>query len=307
MKSSVLHKLKEYLLIILGGVFYAFAVYYFIYENKFTSGGVAGVVAMICYFLPERFVKYGGVINLCIHVPLLIFAFFKLDKDFAIKTMANVLAVSVTLYILPEIKDVIGMDQYIVNGDVGKSILAALFGGAIAGITLSFVLKVNACTGGPDIIAAYITKKNPAYSIQWMIFITNAVIIGASVIVFSFDRQTGAFSLTAESIQPIMLALIFQFMNSKMSDIMMKGSKVALKFEVVTDHPEELSNDLLTSLKHGVTVIPAKGMYARQDRALLICVVKKGQIEQFKEILKKYPDTFAYVCQVNEIFGSFNR
>ena len=306
MKSNFLHKLKEYLFIIAGGMLYAFSVYYFIYENKFTSGGVAGIVAMVCYFLPESFVKYGGVINLCIHVPLLIFAFFKLNKDFAIKTMVNVLSVSATLYILPEIKDIIGLDQYIVDGDVGKSLLAALFGGTIAGVTLSLVLKVNACTGGPDIIAAYITKKHPAYSIQWMIFVTNAVIIGASVIVFSFDRHTGAFSLTADSFQPIMLALIFQFMNSKVCDSIMQGSKVALKFEVVTDHPDELSKELIDTLQHGVTVVPAKGMYAHQDRSLLICVVKKGQIEQFKEILKKYPDTFAYVGQVNEIFGTFN-
>ena len=87
----------------------------------------------------------------------------------------------------------------------------------------------------------------------------------------------------------------------------MQGSKVALKFEVVTDHPDELSKELIDTLQHGVTVVPAKGMYAHQDRSLLICVVKKGQIEQFKEILKKYPDTFAYVGQVNEIFGTFNR
>ena len=58
-------------------------------------------------------------------------------------------------------------------------------------------------------------------------------------------------------------------------------------------------------LHHGVTVLPAQGMYSDTPRALLICVVNRHQIVRFQEILRQFPDTFAYVSSVNETLGNF--
>ena len=58
---------------------------------------------------------------------------------------------------------------------------------------------------------------------------------------------------------------------------------------------------------NGVTVTPAEGMFERKEKQLLICIIKPRQVAGFQEILKKYPDTFAYVGQVNEIIGKFNK
>ena len=90
-----------------------------------------------------------------------------------------------------------------------------------------------------------------------------------------------------------------------MSDIILKGGKEAIKFEVVTNNPEEISKAIISQLHHSVTLIHATGMYSHLDKSLLICVVNKHQIMDFQNILKKFPDTFAYISTVNETMGNF--
>ena len=69
--------------------------------------------------------------------------------------------------------------------------------------------------------------------------------------------------------------------------------------------PEELSAKLLQELRHGVTLIPAEGMYSKTPNYLLICVVNRHQVVQFQNVLRSFPDTFAYVSSVNETLGNF--
>ena len=76
---------------------------------------------------------------------------------------------------------------------------------------------------------------------------------------------------------------------------------------MVTDQAEELSARIFRDLQHGVTVLPALGMYSETQKHLLICVVNRHQIVKFQEILSEYPGTFAYVSEVNETMGNFKR
>ena len=89
--------------------------------------------------------------------------------------------------------------------------------------------------------------------------------------------------------------------------MILKGCKTALKFEVVTRHADLLSARLLQELHHGVTVLPAQGMYSDTPRSLLICVVNRHQIVKFQQILQEFPDTFAYVSTVSETMGNFKK
>ena len=79
------------------------------------------------------------------------------------------------------------------------------------------------------------------------------------------------------------------------------------KFEIVTTRPAELSAELMTKMRHGVTEVRVHGMYSDTDKYLLICIINKRQIGEMMKILKSYPDTFASFEKVNEVFGNFKR
>jgi uncharacterized membrane-anchored protein YitT (DUF2179 family) len=86
---------------------------------------------------------------------------------------------------------------------------------------------------------------------------------------------------------------------------MIKGTRTAAKFEVVTTHPDELSRELLETLHHGCTVIPAKGAYTGEGKSVLLCVVNRRQVVEFEQIIRRYDDTFAIVSTVNATVGKF--
>jgi len=313
MKSKVLSVVKDSLLLFAAAFCYSYAMYVFVMKNNFTNGGVAGIVVLITHFMSQEAADaYTGIMNFALNAPLIIMAFIVLSKGYTIKTTACIVMISLMLEVFPKLDFITQYSSVVtVNGieyeDVGRSILGAIFGGALCGVAIYCVIGARGSTGGADIVAAFIQKKNPACNVQWGIFIVNCVIIAASVIVYSYDVANNTFVFDADSFQPVMLAFIFQFISAKVCDILTQGPKTALKFEVITEHPEELSKELMESLNHGVTLLPAKGMFEHKEKSLLICLVKKRQIQDFKDILKKYPGTFAYVASVNEIIGMFNQ
>ena len=44
-------------------------------------------------------------------------------------------------------------------------------------------------------------------------------------------------------------------------------------------------------------------MYSHDDKFLIVCVIRKRQLTEFNKILKKYPDTFAYITSASEVVG----
>ena len=142
-------------------------------------------------------------------------------------------------------------------------------------------------------MAAWVHKLHPEVSLVWVIFTLNASVAILSFFVYGYQFE------------PVILCLLYCYLSSRISDGILKGGKSALKFEVITRHPEELSSKLLQELRHGVTLIQAEGMFSKTPNYLLICVVNRHQVVQFQNILRAFPDTFAYVSNVNETLGNF--
>ena len=109
-----------------------------------------------------------------------------------------------------------------------------------------------------------------------------------------------------ENLIPVFLSLVYTYTTTKTCDFIMYGAKSALKFEVITEHAEEISKEIIEKLGHAVTVTPAEGMFEHKNKVLLICVIKPRQTAKFQEIISRYPETFAYVGTVSEVIGKFN-
>jgi uncharacterized membrane-anchored protein YitT (DUF2179 family) len=85
----------------------------------------------------------------------------------------------------------------------------------------------------------------------------------------------------------------------------LSGLRNGFKFEIVTNSPEELSQELLEKLGHGVTEIRVLGMYSHTEKYMLVCIIRKRQIGEMMKIIQKYPGSFASFSKVNEVFGRF--
>ena len=256
----------------------------FVFPNAFAPAGINGLATIVQYLFHISV----GYLSLLINLPLILIAWKKLDADFAKKSLVFTLVFSGVTLILNHV-DLSG----IVYDSGSSAILGPAAAGVVSGAVYGLVIRLNGSTGGTDIVAAWVHKLHPEVSLVWMIFALNASVAVLSFFVYGYQFE------------PVILCLLYCYLSSRISDGILKGGKSALKFEVITRHPEELSAKLLQELHHGVTLIPAEGMFSKTPNYLLICVVNRHQVVQFQNILLSFPDTFAYVSNVNETLGNF--
>ena len=101
------------------------------------------------------------------------------------------------------------------------------------------------------------------------------------------------------------MCILYSFMSSTVGERVMKSGREAVCFEIITDYPNEISQEIIERLHHTTTLIPARGMYSGRETNLLICVVNKSQIAAVNKIIRKYPYTFAVMDFVGEVMGNF--
>lgn len=286
----MLKKVRNFALII--GFAFLMALNYevFILQNAFAPAGVNGIATMIQY----KFNFSVGYMNLLINLPLCIWAFFWLNKDYACKTLLFTLSFSIFLLVFKY--GIIDFSRFVYVTDNGTStILAPVAASVVNGFIYGSIVRLNGSTGGTDIVAACVRKKNPRLDLMWIIFTMNCAVAAVSYFVYDFK------------IEPVILCIAYSFITSKISDGIIKGVKQAVKFEIVTDDYALLSQEIMEKLHHGVTVMRATGMYTGAEKDVMICVVNKHQIADLQKILLKYPGTFAYIGDVRETMGNFKK
>ena len=258
----------------------------FVFPNAFAPAGINGIATMVQYLFDVSI----GYLSLAINIPLIAAAWRWLDRDFAMKNLVYVLVFS-GMNLLLDYVDLSAVAYYTENGN--SAILGPVAAGVIGGVTYGFAIKQNGSTGGTDIVAAWVRKLRPEISLVWIIFSLNACVAVISFFVYGYQFE------------PVIMCLVYCYLSSGISDRILKGGKKALKFEVVTTQGTELASRLLQELHHGVTVLPARGMYSDQPKDLLVCIVNRHQIVRFQEILAQFPGSFACVSEVNETVGNF--
>jgi uncharacterized membrane-anchored protein YitT (DUF2179 family) len=233
-----------------------------------------------------------GYLNLLINIPLALAVFIVVSKPQALRSMAYTLAFSVFTLILEQV-DLSSFAYDTANGS--STILGPVVAGIIAGFASGILFRGGANTGGTDFVASLIHKKNPQVNFFWVIFALNISVAGFSYFVYGFQME------------PVLLCIIYCFASSTVRDRMSQNSRSAVRFEIVTEDPQKLSDAIIHSLHHSSTMIPAKGMYSGKDTNVLICVVNKSQVAVLTQIIKKYPNTFAVMDPVSEVMGNFKR
>lgn len=279
-------RILGYVLFVLLALVSAVSYKLFIFPNEFAPAGFNGLATMVQHILGVNV----GYLSLLINVPLIIAVFFLVDKHFALNTLLYVLTFAGALIALERVD----IDFLIYKTDTGTSaILGPLVAGICNGAILGIAFLANCSSGGTDLVAAIIHKFKPSYDFIWVTFILNAFVAVVSFFVYGYNFE------------PVILCILYCYAQSVVSDRMLKGNKEAARFEVVTDRPEEIANEVIEKLGHSATLINAEGCYTHNRKNLLICVVNKDQIVPFKQILSNYPGTFACVSGVSYTIGLF--
>lgn len=280
----------RYLAICVFAVAFGLVYEIFVFPNNFAPAGLNGIVTMVQYLFHFKV----GYLSLMINIPMLAVACFVLNRSYAFRTLTFILVFSGTL-LVSERLGIAESGMIFAATDTGGRLLAAIAAGLFNGFLYSMSVRMGGSTGGTDVVGEFIHHARPEYNTVWIIFTINAIVAFGSFFVYGFQYE------------PVILCAVYIFVNGRTSDAIFKGNRAAAKFEVITTQPEQLSRELITTLRHGCTVIRAEGMYTHSNRAMLVCVINRRQVVDFERIIRKYDDTFAYISTVDGIVGNFKK
>ncbi len=281
-------KVLTYLVIIVIALIAAVNYEIFVFPNRFAPAGLNG----LCTMIQELFGISVGYLSLIINIPLAIWVYISISKPLAVRSMVYVVTFSVALLVLDEID--LSMLYYVTENGT-SAILGPLVAGIIYGACYSLLVQCSAYSGGTDFIAALIHKHKPEQNMFYLIFTLNMAVALMSYFVYDYK------------IEPVILCILYSFMSSTVSDRLNKNGRSAVRFEIITDYPDEIATEIIRKLHHSATLIPAKGMYLGKETSILICVVNKSQMAALARIVRKYPYTFAVMDSVSEVMGNFKR
>lgn len=277
-------KVFTYLFIVGVALVYALSYTLFVFPNKFAPAGLSGICTMVQYVFGINV----GYLTLIINIPLAIWIYFAVSKPLAVRSMVFVVVYSLALVVLEHID----LSAFAYYGESSR-ILGPLVAGIINGACYAQLLKASAYTGGTDFVAALIHKNHPEKSIFGLIFAMNAIVAVASYFVYDYKME------------PVILCILYSFASSTLSERVTKSGRTAVRCEIITDRPQEISDAIIGKLRHSATLIPAKGMYSGKETNVLICVVNKTQVAALSTIIRSFPNTFAVFSQANEVMGNF--
>lgn len=279
-------RLVTYLAIVLMALSCALNYQLFVFPNKFAPAGLNGICTMIQYLSGVSM----GYLSLVINIPLAIAVYFLVSKSLAFRSMLYVLCFSAFLVIL----DKVDLSAFVYS-TATSTILGPLVGGIINGSCATVLISASAYSGGTDFVASLIHKYRPEINFFWIVFSLNALVAVSSYFVYGYQ------------IEPVLLCVLYSFTTSTVMDKLAKSGRSAVRFEIVTEHPEAISQAIIHELHHGATLLPGKGVYKGREMSVLVCVVNKSQVALMTDILRNYPGTFTTVTQVGAVVGNFKR
>ena len=288
-EKTTRHAVKKFwTYLVIAGVAMIGAVNYelFVFPNQFAPSGLNGICTMIQYVTGISV----GYLSLLVNVPLAIWCYIEVSKPVALRSMVYVFTFSLGLILL----DHVDLSAFAYSTENGTSkILGPMVAGVIQGFVYSILIKASAYTGGTDFISAIVHKHSPNRTFFGMSFAINSAIAIVSYFVYGCQME------------PVILCILYTFMSTTVGDRLMKSGRSAIAFEIITDYPEEISQEIIRNIHHTTTLIPGKGMYSGRETSVLLCVVNKTQVAAVNQIIHQYPNTFAIVNPVSEILGNF--
>ncbi len=277
MKKQVIKTVIDTLLYFVGCFIYSSAVTMFISANKISPGGLTGIATALNYL----FKIPSGIMLFALNVPILIVGYKKLGGFFIAKTAAVTVILSFSLSVT---------DAFLPSFEIDK-ILAAVFGGILMGAGLSIIMLRGASTGGVDIPAKLINRRYRHLTVGRIILIIDAIVIALAALVY-------------RNIESALYSVIALYASSRVMDIVLYGADKGKMVYIVTKNPKAVCKDINQRLRRGVTVINAKGGYTGEERALLLCTVRRHEVAGIYETVENYDrKAFIVVADAGEIIG----
>ncbi|CAM3174447.1 YitT family protein [Filibacter tadaridae] len=273
---------KRIVVVIFGSLLLAISLNFFLISANVYSSGFAGAAQLASSVFKDYFgfQVSTGVLLLLFNIPVFILGWFKVGKGFTIYSIVSVIFATFFMAILPVIS---------VSDDI---ILNAVFGGVISGVGVGISLKLGASTGGMDIVAMVLSRLQDKPIGMYFLVLNGVIIVLAGIL---YEPENALYTMLALYVTTAVIDMIHT-----------RHEKVTAM--IVTLKADELQKAIHDKMVRGITIIPAKGAYTKEDKNMMYLVITRYELYDLETIINEVdPNAFTNIVQTVGVFGFFRR
>ncbi len=258
----------------IGALIAAFSIEEFLVPCTILDGGVVGIGIMINNLTGIKL----SLLTIVMNLPFLLVGMRTLGHKFIIKSAYAMVVFSFAIRIFEEFES--ATNEYI---------LAVSFGGVLLGLGVGMVIKAGGCLDGTETVAILLNKKF-ALPVGQVVLGFNVVIYIIAGFLFGFDRA--------------MYSLLTYFITSKVLDIVENGINQAKAAMIITDHADDIANQIYQKLGRTVTIMEGEGLVSGK-KVVLYCVLTRFEVGDLRAIIENLDaSAFIAISDVSEIIGT---
>lgn len=280
----------ELVIMTLGMMVAAAAVYYFLVPSKLIIGTISGLSIVIAGVLESLGIQVKiSVVVMIINAILLVLAWLLIGKEFGAKTVY-------TAMILGPMMDIWGMilpyEQLIepgktsVMGDIWFDLMCFVL---LLSFSQALLFRINASTGGLDILAKIVNK--------YLHFD-----IGASVSVAGAIICCTAFAINP--FKMVVIGLIGTWINGIVVDYFTASLNMKKRVCIISKDYKRLQDYIINDLVRGVTLYEVTGGYSNTKTMEIETLLTKDEFAKLMELINtEQINAFITAGNVSEVYG----
>lgn len=274
-------KIGWIIMTVAGSIIFGAGYAIFLGPNGLNAGGISGLAAVIVELVNKDgaipFLTV-GTLTVVINLPLFAIGGLRIGKRFF---WGSLLGMTLSSVVMDYLNFAIEVDP----------LLAAIYGGCMAGIGVGIVFAAGASTGGADIVVRLVKLKAKSMNIGQIAISFDAVVILLTGLVFG-------------DVSNALYTGISVFLVGKLMDMVVYGfdnSKVAM---IISPEYEKIADVLTDKLGRGATYLYSQGTYTKQDSKVVLVAVYPKQIAELKELVVEIdPNAFVILQEAHQVLG----
>nr|MBP9921109.1 YitT family protein [Proteiniclasticum sp.] len=239
---------KDYLLIFIGIILTAASMVYIFTPNRLAAGGAQGIALVINHLTGVN----TGLLMLLINGSLFVAAFLLLGTSFGAKTLVSSFGLSFVVYI---------MELYFPFGPLTEDLmLATIFGSALMGVGVGFILNRNASIGGTSLIGRIVSKYTFLDQVN--------CIVGTDILVTIF-------SMVVFGVEIGLFQLLSVYLTGEIINKVIDGITYRREVMIITENRNAVMHYIINDMKKGATLLMGKGGFTGKDTEIILTVLTR--------------------------------
>ena len=255
------NRIKRYFYLIVGVIICACTYNIFILPNNIVFGGVGGISIIANHFLGVK----PSVFMLGCSFVLCLIGFVFLPREKVMRSVVGAILLPIFVELTSFLSDLV----VIKDADM---LVISLFGGVFYGIGVGIIYKYGFTLGGTDFLTQIVNKYFKLSMGTCMLIVEGIIVVA------------GAFAF---GVTNFLYAVVILYLLTFFVDKVILGISDKKAFYIVTSKKKEVSNYVINTLGHTITVFSATGGFSRKRISVLFTVVPTREYYKLKEGISK--------------------